>query len=365
MPRKKIKKRIKSRARKKLLITSLAAAVLLLTTAYIPLKKYVFKNSTNHKVEIASTGQIVKIIAEESKSTKINANIKLKNDQADSSQEKNIDKSTDKIEDSSLNNNIDNKYITKTDEISEENTTNNNINIKDHGISSEKNVDNNVPSKTEETSSENNVDKDSIDKPKEISPNEEENVNNKEVDTNNFSDYDANIFSNSVFFGDSLTEAMSYYDYLSESNVLGIIGLNTISSLKHVDSLGELNPQNIFILMGCNDLEGNTSAKLFIDNYTNLIHEIKNKLPNSNIYVQSILPITKEIQNQNSAFSDERINEFNASIKSMADSEGINYINLHELINSLETDYHEPDGIHFRHDFYPKWLSFIQYKIFN
>ena len=55
------------------------------------------------------------------------------------------------------------------------------------------------------------------------------------------------LFANSVIMGDSITEAISAYDFLPLSSVIATIGVNMNTMDSHYEILRNLSPQNIFL----------------------------------------------------------------------------------------------------------------------
>lgn len=168
------------------------------------------------------------------------------------------------------------------------------------------------------------------------------------------------FFSTDLFLGDSITEGISAYEFLDESNVTGVKGLNTISAINEVNKLEKLNHRNIYILLGLNDLDSGVNSEQYAKNYANLIHVIKEKFPNSKIYVQSILQVTARAEQRDPRVANSRVNDFNAALQSMAKSENINFIDIMQIVRNANKDLYEPDGEHFKCEFYNLWLNFLK-----
>lgn len=173
-----------------------------------------------------------------------------------------------------------------------------------------------------------------------------------------------NFFKNDLFIGDSITDGMSAYEYIDEANVCGKLGLSLLSAKGQVDKAKIDNPKNIFILIGMNDLcEVSLGSEKYVNQYLEFIHYLKNKYPSSNIYVQSILPIASKAADEYPYLNNERINEFNNALKTMTVQENIQYLDINLLINSDTAYLYEQDGEHFKGQFYPVWLNYIENNI--
>src|SRR5699024_545712 len=111
------------------------------------------------------------------------------------------------------------------------------------------------------------------------------------------------IFKDSLFIGDSITDSLSAYEVLDERNVIAKLGLTAVGAQKEVINIGEGNFSKVYILFGMNDILMGISDEKFTQNYMDLIHIIQKKLPNADIYVQSILPVSPKVQNKKPALN--------------------------------------------------------------
>lgn len=232
---------------------------------------------------------------------------------------------------------IKDSYLYKQKEYIEINS--NQTEIVDNEIDCDKNVDkidNNVDNISEENSKSNNEENSSI--------------------------IDEKDFNGCVFYGDSITEALSFYDTLDDSYVVGIKGITLPKAAyqSNIDKVKKLHPKKVFALLGINDVSDNISPQYFASRYVSVVKKIKRELPNTDIYIQSIFPVADKVQKRNSLFSDERIQKLNSAIKKMADEEGVNYINLFDMVNGLSEELYEPDGEHFKPEFNKIWLNYIK-----
>jgi hypothetical protein len=174
---------------------------------------------------------------------------------------------------------------------------------------------------------------------------------------------DEEFFNKALFIGDSITEGISAYGFLNGVNVLGVKGLTILKAEKEIDTIVKRNPDKIYILLGSNDLLYGMDSKKFSSEYIDFIKHIKDKLPESKIYIQSIFPVSKDVENEKPMLSNSRIDEFNSELKSMADQQGISYINVEKLLKDdkgiINKDY-TSDGIHIKYKVYSIWLDYVK-----
>lgn len=170
------------------------------------------------------------------------------------------------------------------------------------------------------------------------------------------------IFKNDLFLGDSRTDSLDFYGVVQSENVISDLGLTAKKAMDKIDSIVERQPENIFIMLGINDILNEKESVRFIDNYKKLTNSIGERLPETNIYIQSIPPVHKEVKEKKPLLTNDNINNFNNLLEEFVNVEDLNYVNLNYIIeenNSLL----EPDGIHFKYEFYKIWLGNLVEKI--
>jgi len=167
------------------------------------------------------------------------------------------------------------------------------------------------------------------------------------------------FFKDDAFLGDSISEGLSYYDFLDDNRVIAGKGLSIIKGIDESDKIIALQPHRVFILFGVNDIDDRTPSSWLVEQYTTLVVKLKTKLPNSKIYVISILPVLEKLVN-NPHINNVHINECNLGLINMASLEDVNYINLGALLNDSNKNLYEGDGIHYKSDFYTLWLDNLE-----
>mgnify|MGYP002230555209 CR=1 FL=1 len=113
--------------------------------------------------------------------------------------------------------------------------------------------------------------------------------------------------------------------------------------------------KRIFLSFGANDLEiynGDSSA--FIDAYRVKVKQIQNALPDTAIYINSILPIQQSAIDQSPALA--YYDSFNQALRDFCDEMGCTFIDDTFLVDE---SMYEPDGEHMVYNYYPKWLTYM------
>lgn len=163
-------------------------------------------------------------------------------------------------------------------------------------------------------------------------------------------------FENSVFMGDSITEALSEYAYLDPYNVLAKKGQTVVMAKQSIPNLKAMHPARVFLLYGMNDVESYDSV-YFKQQYTQLISQIKAVLPSTQIYVQAPFPVLSKAVFSGKMLTNDNINKFRQAVKEMCDEQNVKYVDVTVLVK--DNTMYEPDGIHFKYDFYKTYLTYM------
>ncbi|OFV71762.1 GDSL-type esterase/lipase family protein [Acetobacterium wieringae] len=167
-------------------------------------------------------------------------------------------------------------------------------------------------------------------------------------------DYSA-LFGNAVVFGDSIAEGLGLYGFLSPTSLVAVMGKSTENSLEDVPSLVNLAPRNVFFELGLNDISHpDSTLDSYLSHYEKIIDAVRLQLPNTQIYLCSIFPVTDEALKEKPEFS--QIETYNTALAEMAKRKNIHYIDTYTFLKN-NPQYHEQDGIHVIREFYPIWMD--------
>ena len=161
-------------------------------------------------------------------------------------------------------------------------------------------------------------------------------------------------FYDSVIMGDSRTVGLTEYELMDSERVLANPGDRIDTILEYLDTIAIINPENLFLCYGLNDLMGYyADPSEFIDKYRTILTQVKDRLPNVQIYINSILPVQDFALYENSSYS--QIGEYNEALQTFCEEDGYGFID-NTQIAAEHADLHEDDGIHLKKDFYEYWL---------
>jgi lysophospholipase L1-like esterase len=166
-----------------------------------------------------------------------------------------------------------------------------------------------------------------------------------------------------VFLGDSITDICEWSEILDNPDILnrGISGDTTTGALNRLSEIIRLKPRKIFIMLGINDIGKCREVSSIIKDYGKILSTIKEELPDTGIYVQSVLPINKDIFKTHT--EEEEIVVFNNALMKLCEDTGVHYINLYQSLtiggNKLNPDY-TTGGLHLNGKGYSVWKNVVK-----
>ena len=168
-----------------------------------------------------------------------------------------------------------------------------------------------------------------------------------------------------IFLGNSITSSVNWHELLSlpQARNRGISGDTSFGILERLDEVTEVNPAKVFLLIGINDLAKNFPAPMIIRNYEKIVQRIKSESPQTDIYVQTLMPVNNTFTQFKGHYNkDEVIAEVNEGIRRIAKEQEVNLIDLHphflDAEQRLIKEYTE-DGLHLNAEGYAAWAEIL------
>lgn len=122
---------------------------------------------------------------------------------------------------------------------------------------------------------------------------------------------------------------------------------------EHLAKAEELKPQVLFLAYGMNDIEATRGdAKAFAKTYKAVLDRLKESLPDTRIYVNSILPVKQSVIDENEWYGN--IGEYNKALEALCEKEDVTFIDNGSLVKE---EYYTEDGIHMQPDYYTEWVN--------
>ena len=196
-----------------------------------------------------------------------------------------------------------------------------------------------------------------------------------DTDSNNKVENDNEFDSTVAFIGDSRTQGFIMYNGLKEVQDYSYIGLmvDTAVTKKFVktddgnkitllEDMKNKNIKKVYIMLGVNEL-GWSYPEVFKLKYGELIDSIREVKPDCEIYLQSIIPVTKSKSNSDDIYNNSKIAKYNEYIKEVAKDKNVNYLDVKSVM--IDSDGNLPegastDGIHIGKNYCEKWLEYLK-----
>lgn len=177
-----------------------------------------------------------------------------------------------------------------------------------------------------------------------------------------------------VFVGDSIFEMFNLDKFFKDKGYInrGIAGNKSEDVLKRLQTnVIDLNPKVVILHVGVNDIGHDIPTNEYIKNMYKIINELKTKLNDTTIFVDSIYP-TITLNNFNSKNLTKKrdnvtINNVNDKLKNLCNTLNVEFINTHNGLlwgDKLRQDY-TIDGLHLSSFGYSKVSQLINPHIIS
>jgi lysophospholipase L1-like esterase len=160
---------------------------------------------------------------------------------------------------------------------------------------------------------------------------------------------------NYVLLGDSLTDWYPISEYFPEDTPIvnsGFAGYKTGDLLNNMDkTVYQYNPTKVFIQMGTNDLNSSEpDIEATYNNIIKVINNVKENRPQAKIYLESIYPVNKTIENQTTEKRENTdIVELNMRLQRYCLKNDVTFLDTYQTLSdssgNLKSEY-TYDGLH-------------------
>ena len=167
-----------------------------------------------------------------------------------------------------------------------------------------------------------------------------------------------------VMLGNSLTEnGKDWQERIGTTRKIvnrGIIGDNTVGMAERLYQITPFKPKAIFLMAGINDMVGNTTAEQVAQHVITLIEHIRSQAPQTQLFVESILPIDEtDGRWKTLAGRTDDIPFANMLIKAYCETHDITFIDIFSRMtrgrsNQLRAEL-SGDGLHLTEQGYRVW----------
>ena len=163
-----------------------------------------------------------------------------------------------------------------------------------------------------------------------------------------------------VFIGNSITNMNEWWETFSSNHNVknrGVSGAITDEALANIEAVAVGKPAKVFFMLGTNDLgtAGINNTEHVLNNMILMVDRLQKVSPNTQIYIQSILPSTVGLRTL------EIQQATNEALKELCQEKGLTYIDLWDDLLSLTTSStHTLDNLHLKASGYQIWAEKIE-----
>lgn len=179
---------------------------------------------------------------------------------------------------------------------------------------------------------------------------------------------DNSFFEHSAILGNSLVEGLRMFSKLSTLHYFSATSVSVVSATQTrnvrlnngsmgtlVQALCQEQYDKIYIELGINEIGGNVDT--FIQRYGGMIDTIRAAEPNADIYILSVLPVTRS-KSQSGVFNMTRVNLYNTALYQLAAEKQCYYMDVCAWFQG--SDGYLPsswssDGVHLYAQYYSVW----------
>ena len=182
-------------------------------------------------------------------------------------------------------------------------------------------------------------------------------------------------FDDALFIGDSRTEGFMLYTSLSNIKAYcskglsisriyedKIVTLEDGRTVTVMDALQEEKYKKIYIMFGVNEL-GWPYDDLFIEQYTKLLHDVKQLEPDAIVYVENIIPVSAARSATDPIYNNDNVRHFNEMVEQVCKDQNVVYLDVASALagpdGALPANA-STDGVHCNKEFCEVWLIYLK-----
>lgn len=168
-----------------------------------------------------------------------------------------------------------------------------------------------------------------------------------------------------IFLGNSITDGNEWNELFNDKKIKnrGISGDITAGVIRRIDEVAKRKPAKVFLLIGTNDLARGISADSVLKNILLIANFLKQEIPSSKVFVQSILPVNDVFGKFGSHTNKtDSILKINKQLETLATINQFTFVNLYPFFinqrGKLDTKYSN-DGLHLLGEGYMLWKHLV------
>lgn len=162
------------------------------------------------------------------------------------------------------------------------------------------------------------------------------------------------LFANTIFFGDSMTQAIGEYGFLDMTNIVYQRSATIDVLIGKVAEVAATFPKQVIIFTGLNDCNHYTEIADYRRDYVTMLEQLKAAIPGVQIVVSSLLPPSDALGQVRADLV--RAPLFDQELRSICAENGVTYVDSTWIVR--QGNYLD-DGIHMNRTFYRVWFRYL------
>lgn len=163
------------------------------------------------------------------------------------------------------------------------------------------------------------------------------------------------LFMNTIFFGDSMTQAIGDYGFIDMSQVVYKRSASLDALKEKIPEVAAVFPERVIIFVGLNNCNHYKTPEEFADAFTTMVQSLREQIPGVSLYVSSLLPPSDVLGSTRADLV--RAPMYDALLNHTANLLGVTYIDSNWIVRQAN---YLKDGIHMNRTFYRVWFRYLQ-----
>jgi lysophospholipase L1-like esterase len=174
-----------------------------------------------------------------------------------------------------------------------------------------------------------------------------------------------------VFVGNSITDGSEWNELFHDLHIKnrGISGDATFGILHRWQQIVKASPKKVFLMIGINDLSRGASVDSVFKNILLAADYLKQESPTTQLYIQSILPVTDHYKKFGGHTSKgPQIKEVNRRLRDAASAHRYTYVDLHTPFTATDgrmDQRYTNDGLHLLGEGYMLWKHLVYPYVYD
>ena len=168
------------------------------------------------------------------------------------------------------------------------------------------------------------------------------------------------LFANTIFFGDSMTQAIGEYGFLDMTNIVYQRSATIDVLITKIPEVAATLPKQVVIFTGLNDCNHYTEIADYRRDYVTMLQQLKAYIPGVKIIVSSLLSPSDALGQVRADLV--RAPQFDQELRSICQENDATYVDSTWIVRQKN---YLDDGIHMNRTFYRVWFRYLKALLGN